>query len=252
MNLQQGQIEVQGVALRCWEGGHGESVIVLDGPSWDVGTLAEALADAYRVVRIDLSGLGQLPGDSRPGAPEQVGRMLGEAIRGTGAERYTLIAASSASTVALWHLLSEPDGVEALVLLSPVAIKPVADASGAAPEDLVAHPERGGPIPSAVSEEWRRLAQSISAGVHEAELEGRLGEIGCATLAVFGLEDRLVSPQAARVYRGRIPNCNISLVYDAGHALLCDRPEAVTSAVADFVERRETFIVGRESGVINP
>ena len=58
--------------------------------------------------------------------------------------------------------------------------------------------------------------------------------------------------EAARVYRERIPNCNISLVYDAGHALLCDRPEAVTSAVADFVERRETFIVGRESGVINP
>ena len=252
MTLQQGQIEVQGISLRCWEGGSGECVVILDGPSWDVGLLAEAMVNDYRVVRIDPSRLGQLPNDARPGPPEQLGQLLGEAISRMGAERYTLIAASLASTAAMRHLLAEPYGVEALVLLSPIAIRPTGDPSQAAPEALVAHPERGGPIPSAVSEEWRRLTQSISAGVHDAELEGRMGEIGCPTLAVFGLEDRLVSPEAARVYRERIPNCNISLVYDAGHALLCDRPEAVISAVADFVERRETFIVGRESGVINP
>ncbi len=252
MTLQQGQIEVQGVSLRCWEGGHGESVVILDGPSWDVGQLAEAMVNDYRVVRIDLSGLGQLAGELLPKSGGDTARLLGEAIAFIGVKRCTLIAASLASTAAMWHLLAEPDGVEALVLLSPIAIRPTGDPSQAAPEALVAHPERGGPIPSAVSEEWRRLTQSISAGVHDAELEGRMGEIGCATLAVFGLEDRLVSPEAARVYRERIPNCNISLVYDAGHALLWDRPEAVTGAVADFVERRETFIVGRESGVINP
>lgn len=252
MTLQQGQIEVQGVSLRCWEGGHGESVVILDGPSWDVGPLAEAMVNDYRVVRIDLSGLGQLAGELLPKSGGDTARLLGEAIAIVGVESYTLIAASLASTAAMWHLLAEPDGVEALVLLSPIAIRPTGDPSQAAPEALVVHPERGGPIPSAVSEEWRRLTQSISAGVHDAELEGRMGEIGCATLAVFGLEDRLVSPEAARVYRERIPNCNISLVYDAGHALLWDRLEAVTGAVADFVERRETFIVGRESGVINP
>ncbi len=252
MTLQQGQIEVQGVSLRCWEGGHGESVVILDGPSWDVGPLAEALAKDYRVARIDLSGLGQLAGELLPKSGGGMARLLGEAIAFIGVERYTLIATSLSATAAMWHAQLEPEQVEALALLSPIGIRPTGDPSQAAPEELVAHPERGGPIPPAVSEEWQRLMQSIPAGVHEAELEGRMGEIGCATLAVFGLEDRLVSPEAARVYRERIPNCNISLVYDAGHALLCDRPEAVTGAVADFVERRETFIVGRESGVINP
>ena len=252
MTLQQGQIEVRGVSLQCWEGGHGESVVVLDGPSWDVSPLTEGLAGDYRVVRIELSGLGQLAGETLPKSDESMARMVGEAIALMGVEKYTLIAASLSATAAMWHTLLAPEQVEALALLSPIGIRPTGDPSQAQPEELVAHPERGEPTPPAVSEEWRRLMQSTSAGVHDAELEGRMGEIGCATLAVFGLEDRLVSPEAARVYRERIPNCNISLVYDAGHALLGDRPEAVISAVADFVERRETFIVGRESGVINP
>lgn len=210
------------------------------------------MAKDYRVVRIDLSGLGQLAGELLPKSGQGMAPLLGEAIALMGVERYTLIASSLSATAAMWHALSAPEQVEALVLLSPIAIRPTGGPSQAAPEELVAHPERGGPTPSAVSEEWKRLMQSISAGVHDGELEGRMGEIGCATLAVFGLEGRLVSPEAARVYREQIPNCNISLVYDAGHSLLCDRPEAVISAVADFVERRETFIVGRESGVINP
>ena len=62
----------------------------------------------------------------------------------------------------------------------------------------------------------------------------------------------MVSPEAPRVYRARIPNCNISLVYDAGHLIEAERPDALINVVSDFVERRETFIVGRESTVINP
>ena len=33
---------------------------------------------------------------------------------------------------------------------------------------------------------------------------------------------------------------------------MADRPEALIDAVADFVQRRETFVVGRQSGLINP
>ena len=252
MTLQQGKVEVREISLRCWEGGHGESVVVLDGPSWDVGPLAEALARDYKMVRIDVSGLGQLAAENLPKSSEDVARMVGEAIGAVGVGKYTLIACSFSATAAMWHALLAPEQVETLVLLSPTGINATGDPSQAAPEELVAHPERGGPIPPAVSQEWRRLVQSTSAGTLDGGLEGRMGEIGCATLAVFGLEDRLVSPEAPRTYRERIPNCNVSLVYDAGHALLCDRPEAVISAVADFVERRETFIVGRESGIINP
>ncbi len=62
----------------------------------------------------------------------------------------------------------------------------------------------------------------------------------------------MVAPEAARIYRGNIPNSNVSLVYDAGHDIVAERPEALISAVADFVERREAFVVARRSSIFNP
>ena len=37
-----------------------------------------------------------------------------------------------------------------------------------------------------------------------------------------------------------------------GHLIVADRPEALINTVVDYVERRETFVVSRQSGVINP
>ena len=72
------------------------------------------------------------------------------------------------------------------------------------------------------------------------------------TLVLFGSEDKMVAPEAARIYRARIPNSNIAFVYDAGHLIEAERPEALVNAVSDYVELRETFIVGRQTGMINP
>ena len=62
----------------------------------------------------------------------------------------------------------------------------------------------------------------------------------------------MVAPEAARVYREKIPNCNIALVYDAGHCIIGDRPEALLNAVIDYAEHWETFIIGHQTGLINP
>jgi len=47
-------------------------------------------------------------------------------------------------------------------------------------------------------------------------------------------------------------SCNFILVYDAGHAIAADRPEAFASLVGDFLQRQEQFIVSAESTVIHP
>jgi hypothetical protein len=41
-------------------------------------------------------------------------------------------------------------------------------------------------------------------------------------------------------------------VYDAGHAVSTERPEAFTEVVADFLERHEAFIISRTETVIHP
>jgi pimeloyl-ACP methyl ester carboxylesterase len=55
-----------------------------------------------------------------------------------------------------------------------------------------------------------------------------------------------------RIYKQLLPNCQLLFVYDAGHAVAADRPEAFAEAVADFLERHEQYVVSRRSSVLFP
>ena len=55
-----------------------------------------------------------------------------------------------------------------------------------------------------------------------------------------------------RIYRDKMPHCQFVLLYDAGHEAAADRPEAFTSLVRDFLERREAFIVTTRSALLHP
>ncbi len=143
---------------------------------------------------------------------------VAESIAASGSQRYGLVGVSDGANAALQHALESPERVEALVLVSPTAVRPAAgDANGAA-----------------------------------AELEARLTDVQCPTLVVLGRDDKSVAPEAAGIYRERIPNCNIAFVYAAGHDIVGDRPEALLNLVSDYLERRETFIVQNRTSVINP
>ena len=130
---------------------------------------------------------------------------------------YGLIGVSSAASAAIRHALGSPESIAALILVSPLAVRPA-----------------GAPAKAA------------------HDLESQLTEIQCPTLAVFGQADATIDPAAPGIYRSRIPNCNVAFVYDAGHDIAAARPESLLNLVADYLERRETFIVQNRSGAINP
>ena len=71
-------------------------------------------------------------------------------------------------------------------------------------------------------------------------------------LVRFGTMDRMIPPEMGRLYCEKLPNCHLILVYDAGHEVDADRPEAFVSVVSDFIQRYEAFLVNRWSGLINP
>lgn len=77
-----------------------------------------------------------------------------------------------------------------------------------------------------------------------------LSGIACPTLVVFGQADPLAA--TARGYRAQISNCQLAFVYDAGADIAADRPEALVDLAADFLERREAFVVENRSHIINP
>ena len=135
------------------------------------------------------------------------------AIAGLAPESYGVVGISSGAESAVRHALRASERVAVLALISPSLVRPNA---------------AGG----------------------NTELENQLAQIQCPTLAVFGQEDPLAA--SASIYRERIPNCNIAFVYDSGHDIPAERPQALLNLVADYLERRETFIVQNRSSVISP
>ena len=133
-------------------------------------------------------------------------------------ERCGLVSIADSAGAALQRALDAPETVAVLILIAPTAIRP---ARGDSSDET-------------------------------AELESWLHDVQCPTLVVFGQDDASVAPEAAGIYRERIPNCSLAFVYDAGHNVAAERPAALLNLVADYLERRETFIVQNRSEVINP
>ena len=255
-------VEVDGFRIRYWDSGPPRpvgAVVMLEGMSWGLSRLRQALVQKYRVITLELPGFGESPANTRSRSVQELANTTAQAAAQVVPGNYTLIGTSFAANVALWQTLQWPDTVEALVLIAPTAILPTAGPLAGTPEAmarrLFAHPEKARDFASvdpAIVAKEQALVQRLTGDRHDAEAERRLGEIPCATLVLFGAEDTMVAPEAARLYRARIPNSNIAFVYDAGHLIEAERPEALINAVSDYVELRETFIVGRQTGIINP
>jgi pimeloyl-ACP methyl ester carboxylesterase len=252
-------VEADGFRIRYREAGQGHPVVILDAMTWGLSDLHDRLAQTYRVVALELPGFGQSQANTTSQSVQDLARTAARAIASLVPDPYTLIGTSFAAHVALWQTLQAPDQVEALILISPTALQPVAPLWTGAPQDLarhlLAHADKSTRLsaldPARFAKE-QALVQRLQGFAHDAEAESKLGEIACATLVVFGSKDRLVASEAASIYRAQIPNCNLSLVYDTGHVIVAERPEALISLVADYVERRETFIVGRQNRMIHP
>jgi hypothetical protein len=52
--------------------------------------------------------------------------------------------------------------------------------------------------------------------------------------------------------RTLLPDCHLMFVYDAGRAIGAGRPEALAFIACEFFERRDLFLVSRESGMVFP
>ncbi|MGH7062825.1 MAG: alpha/beta fold hydrolase [Stellaceae bacterium] len=68
-------------------------------------------------------------------------------------------------------------------------------------------------------------------------------------LVLCGTND---APAAGDPYRAVLPDAHFMLVYDAGSAIGSERPEALAFIAREFFERRDLFLVSRESGVALP
>jgi pimeloyl-ACP methyl ester carboxylesterase len=73
----------------------------------------------------------------------------------------------------------------------------------------------------------------------------RLGRIQAPTLVVHGARDAMAPLANARLLAQRIPDAELAVVPDAGHAYLLERPDASFAVLADWMDRRAPIAAGR-------
>ena len=258
----EGYIDADGFRIRYQEAGTGKPLVSLHGAGGLRLSRSHALlAEQYRVIVFEMPGFGQSPTNEWSQSMPELARTMAQAVTNLGLERFNLMGNSFGGTLALWLAVQQPERIEALVLVAPAAIRPEGEILPQALSSeerlarLYAHPERQAPVPPldpAIIAKQQALVRRVIGPARDEALESRMPGLQVPVLVLFGTKDRMIPPEMGRLYCEKLPNCHLILVYDAGHAVDADRPEAFVSVVSDFLQHHEAFLVNRQSGLINP
>ena len=224
-------VEADGFRIRYWEDGVGAPLVYLHGAGGPRPNPAyPLLARRFRVIAFEMPGFGESPENTRTQTIGELASTIAQAVKNLGIDTFSLIGRSFGGTTALWMALQEGERVRALVLEAPGAFRP-----------------EGARMPSN-----HPLVVRLRGPARDPDLERRLRTLATPTLVLFGTRDDVIAPAMGRIYKALLPNGHLVFVYDAGHGISTDRPEAYTEVVTDFLERHEAFVISRGRTVIHP
>jgi pimeloyl-ACP methyl ester carboxylesterase len=256
-----GSVEADGFRIRYCEAGQGPPLVHLHGAGGlRLNAAHDLLAKRFRVIAIEMPGFGQSEENTRTGTIAELATTIVKAADALGLDRFDLMGTSFGGRTALWVAVQHLERIRALVLEAPAAIRPqnAAPVSGT-PEQmaarLYAHPERMPPLPATdpeVQAKQQRLVTRLRGPDRDTELEAAMRRLDTPTLVLFGTLDRVIPSEMGRHYKELLPNGHLVLVYDSGHAIGAERPEAFAEIVTDFLERHEAFLISRAETVIHP
>jgi pimeloyl-ACP methyl ester carboxylesterase len=224
--------------------------------------LVPALAESYRVIRIDNRGAGRT-GDV-PGAPYTVETMAADSLAVLDAadvDTAHVVGLSMGGLIAQELVLTAPERVRSLCL---IATHPGSAHAVANPQAVAMLMRRGQMTPQEaaeasvpynyapgtprerIEEDWAvrlplaatnegYLAQVV--GSSRWDGYGRMGGITAPTLVVHGELDALVPPENGRIIAGRIPGAELVTIPNANHVLMTDQPEHVSKVLLAWLDR---------------
>ncbi len=180
-------------------------------------------------------------------------------------EEFALLGTSMGGYVALDVIRQAPRRVRALALVSTSARRDT-------PEQLASRQHQSRLVeagdferlvdmafPGVVAEQhetdptllgiWRATAHAVGARVFlrqqqavmgRADARDLLSAIDCPTTVIHGKDDRLIPVEMGEEIARTIPGAELVTIEDAGHFVFVEQPEAVASAVADFLDRADS------------
>ena len=265
------QLDVQGHAIYCYTGGkafnpalptavfiHG---VLNDHSVWILQTRYLA-HHGWNVLAIDLPGHGKSGGDA-PASVEGAALSVAALLDAAGVHKAALIGHSWGSLIALEIAATRPDRVSHLAMVGtafPMAVSPALLAMSQAQPlqaiDLVNQFSHSmlAPPPSAMGPgTWlygtaralmrRVLASNGAVNVFHRGFKAcddyktgfeAMARVRCPVLLVLGQNDQMTPPKAAQ---GLVSHAaSAAVVVAAGHQMMLEAPEAVLSALKDFLK----------------
>lgn len=250
---------VFGLGMHYLDGGAGHPVIFLHGlgaasESWRA--TATTLAADLRVLVPDQIGFGASDKPLLDYSTAMLVDFLAEFMDDAGLEKASLVGHAMGGRVASLFALQHPERVERLVLVSGAACKPSYDsdvlralefntldgarrlltllyyddatrATDAAARKMFAERVRSGS-----GYTLGRMIDSYRRGEGFAD---DLSPITAPTLIVWGKEDEIASPGAARTARNQIAGSRLLLIERCGHLPMVEAPDELTSALKRFL-----------------
>lgn len=252
-----GKIQVDGTGFEYVEAGQGHPVVYLHGS--DGLRLSQAhrtLSENYRLLAFDVPELNGSLAQNTSVCLEDLAKSLSDAFAQLGLDRFSLMGHSIGADLCLWLAAANVEKVDAVILSAPTAIR-------FPPEGGKLPPKKGGDHQAAdawfvkgsdVTQESvvQQHVDRLLGKLRDPALEEKMGTIKAPVVALFGTMDRIVSTKAARIYCELLPKCFPMMVYEASHSIDLDRPHAVADITKNFLEHKESFVVNRDSGIVNP
>ncbi|MGH8541851.1 MAG: alpha/beta fold hydrolase [Stenotrophobium sp.] len=227
------------------------------------GNYPELVKAGYRVILPDLIGFGY---SDKPDNVEYPLSFFVECVKQTldaiGVNKYTLLGNSLGGAVALGFALEHPQNVERLVLMAPGGVSDMPEYQ-AMPgmAALFAHLATGQPFthdtmkaffikafvvnPACVDDqlvaerfELMKLQNpQVMKTMKVPNLTGRLGEIKCPTLALWGLNENMMPEVGIMRLAKGLPDCRMVLVPQCGHWVMIEHRDLFNRTVLDFLQR---------------
>lgn len=257
----EGLAELPGTKLWYWDtGGDGEAVMLLHAGSQSAmgwGYQQPVFARAgYRVIGYSRRGYckSDLGDKDNPGiAAEDLNHLIGF----LGLDKVHLVAIAHGGYFALDYVLSYPDKVASLSIIS--SMMGVQDSSYKAINEHI-RPKFFAGLPLDFKElgpsyrtgnpeghaEWNRLAEQARPGgrvmpkFNNEITWARIESIRTPTLLMTGDADLYTPPALLRLQASHMPHAEVVIVSEAGHCANWEQPETFNRTVLDFIGRHKS------------
>lgn len=218
----------------------------------------------WRTICPDLPGFGEHAyHDGHPHDGAFYARESGRFMDAVGAPHAVVVGTSMGGAVACELAISEPERVDALLMLSPAGVVPPVRNAFMREVDA-----GGNPLDIASGEDFDRVMRTVFARPREipapfrtwfveaalarrdrtllivdaikpflmSGLEGRMGSVAAPTLVLYGTLDAVTDPSMLAVFAREMPSARTALVPGAGHVAFGDDFPATLREMSEFLD----------------